>query len=192
MRLSEGDAFRGQMKQKVRFAVVGNRSFLTWCATLNDVIGSERTRMKTKQMCQSLSNVVRWNLWNVKEATITWICSINIKSRLGKCIRQQCFVCHGVEGMKICQDLQSYIVWYWEVIFSSLFSSPDWSNPAQTIAQNEAVEKWVLGLRSNIRGASNVKESKTCKNEQLEKFSSIPSSKECVPPTSKVGLGVEE
>ena len=147
MRLSKGlarfpraDVRKGQIRYSWEPLILNMMCHLEWCDWICK---------NAKQMCSSLSKVVRWNLCYVNEAAITWIYSINIKSRAGKCIRQQCDVCHGVEAMKVCQDLWNYIgKWFFQTCFPRLNES----DPAQTLDRNEAVETWVLGLRSNLNG----------------------------------------
>ena len=58
-------------------------------------------------------------------------------------------VCDGVEAMKVCQDLLNCIE---NSLFQVCFSRLNESDPAQTLDPNEAVETWVLGLRSSLSG----------------------------------------
>ena len=121
MRLSKGlarfpraDVRKGQIRYSWEPLILNMMCHLEWCDWICK---------NAKQMCSSLSKVVRWNLCYVNEAAITWIYSINIKSRAGKCIRQQCDVCHGVEAMKVYQDLWNYIgKWFFKLVFLALMN----------------------------------------------------------------------
>ena len=146
MRLSKlGHAFRGQMCEKVRFDLVGTahpqHDVPPWMMWL-DLQERETNVFKFEQSGQMKFMLREWSSNNMN--------LFHQYKKPRRQVYQATMRCMSRRWSD--ESLSGSLKLYWQVIFQTCFPRLNESDPAQTLDRNEAVETWVLGLRSNLNG----------------------------------------